>query len=42
MAWSKSHNLADLAYVDVQEYLRSQDTVLVPRAGGAAAARWRS
>jgi len=30
MTWSKSHNLADLAYVDVQEYLEAQDLVLVP------------
>src|SRR3989304_8706650 len=30
MTWSKSHNLADLAYVDVQESLEAQDLVLVP------------
>lgn len=30
MMWTKSHNLADLAYMDVQEYLRTQDLVVVP------------
>lgn len=30
MAWSKSHNVLDLSYVDVAEYLKSQDLVVVP------------
>ncbi len=28
----RSHNLADLTYVDIQEYLKTKDTVLVPMA----------
>ena len=30
MAWSKPHNLLDLSYVDVAEYLKTQDLVMVP------------
>lgn len=30
MTWTKPHNLAELSYADVQEYLRTRDAVLVP------------
>jgi creatinine amidohydrolase len=30
MPWSKPHNLLELSYVEVAEYLRSQDLVVVP------------
>ena len=32
----RSHNMADLAYPDIQAYLKVCDLVLVPMAGGHA------